>query len=99
MTTPNTLAELKNARQAAGERYAAAVVEIEAAFIELSAYDRVLQNGNVNRLSGAPYEHRSFRGGLDLLPADMRHPDFGSYTTEFNRRINSMAIPIIDALS
>lgn len=99
MTQPTTLAELKAARQAAGERYAAAISELEAAYIELAAYDRALQNGNVNRLPGAPYDHRTFRGGLDLLPIDIHHPDFGSYTTEFNRRVATMANPIIDALS
>lgn len=99
MTQPTTVNELKEARQAAGERYATAVAELEAAYLDLAAYDRVLQNGNVNRLAGAAYDHHTFRGGLDFLPVDMRHPDFGSYTTEFNRRIATMANPIIDALS
>lgn len=94
---PETIEELKEARQAAGERYAAAIAEIEAAYIDLAAYDRALQNGNVN--SGRTYDHHTFRGGLDFLPVDMRHPDFGSYTTEFNRRVATMANPIIDALS
>ncbi|WP_414899351.1 hypothetical protein [Rhizobium cremeum] len=96
---PTTTEELKEARQAAGERYAAAVAELEAAYLDLAAYDRVLQNANVNRLHGSAYEHRSFRGGIDFIPIDMQHPDFGSYTTEFNRRVASMANPIIDALS
>lgn len=96
---PENIEELKEARQAAGERYAAAVAEIEAAYIELAGYDRALQNGNVNRLRGAPYEHRTFRGGLDLLPVDMQHPDFGSYTTDFHGRVKAVALPIIEALS
>lgn len=97
MTIPATLEELNAARQTAGDRYAAAIAEIEAAYIDLAAYDLALQNRNVN--PGHTYDHRSFRGDLDLLPVEMVHPDFGSFTTDFRGRVKATADPIIDALS
>jgi hypothetical protein len=41
-----TLAELIHAQAKAGERYAAAIAELHAAFVDLAAIDGALANGN-----------------------------------------------------
>jgi len=87
MTQPTTLEELKTARQTAGERYAAAIAEIEASYIELAAYDRALQMD------------RTLRGDLDILPVEMRHPIFGVYTFNFIDRVKAASDQLNKALS
>ncbi len=42
------LTELKTARATAGSRYAAAIVELRAALVDLAALDGALSNGNVD---------------------------------------------------
>lgn len=96
MSNPTNIVELKAARVTAGERYAAAITELEASYIELAAYDRALQNRNVNIDAE---DIRTFRGDLNFFPIEMQHPDFGSYTTEFQARVTAEAAPLIAALS
>lgn len=65
---------LKEAREAAGARYAAAVDELAAAIIELAAIDVALRNSNSDECD--PHL-RSFGGNLpQIFPIELRHPDF-----------------------
>ncbi|MFO1126451.1 MAG: hypothetical protein U1E25_14995 [Methylocystis sp.] len=69
-----TLAELKSARATAGSRYTAAIVELQAALVDLAALDTALSNRNVDAGGG---EQRTFN--LRKLPeslADLEHAEF-----------------------
>mgnify|MGYP003383072392 CR=1 FL=1 len=67
-----TLDEMKQARTAAGVRYAAAVDELKSALIDLAALDRALNNDNVNPSTERP---RSF-GHLPINLGEFAHSEF-----------------------
>jgi hypothetical protein len=62
------------ARDTAGARYAAALSELRAAYIDLAAHDKAL----LNRRFGSPSHIASFNGTQeqDGVPIGLRHPDF-----------------------
>lgn len=59
----------KAVRQKAGERYAAALAELRDAYIDLYGIDLAMQ--------GLP-DLRTFRGDFDVIPWELRHPEFAS---------------------
>lgn len=65
------LNELLNARDTAGERYAAALVELQRTYIELAGYDMAVANGNVPVQSP-----RTFTEPLNEVPLPMLHPNY-----------------------
>ncbi|WP_036282838.1 hypothetical protein [Methylocystis sp. ATCC 49242] len=69
-----TLAELLNAREVAGARYAAAAAELQAAWIDLAALDATLQNGNVRGLATPPTNPDETMNGAHFGqgPSDIR---------------------------
>lgn len=102
MTLPNSLSALKTARAASGTRYAAAIAELEAAYIELAAYDRALNNANVIKMSTSPTAYPTyseFPGGAASIPGPLRHPQFGTYSLDWRGQINATADQLIASLS
>ncbi|AWI58628.1 hypothetical protein AB395_00002984 [Sinorhizobium fredii CCBAU 45436] len=85
--------ELKTARAAAGERYAAAIAELQASLIELAAYDIALQNGNVSHNHREGY--RTFHGMADNVPHSLRHPEFGAYDPDWRGQVKTLADQVI----
>jgi hypothetical protein len=72
-----TLDDLISKQASAGERYAAAVAEFRAAFVELAAIDAALDNGN----SGHPEIVRSFGPLLPVNISLFAHPVFAPDVT------------------
>ncbi|WP_095201646.1 hypothetical protein [Mesorhizobium carmichaelinearum] len=68
-----TPAELLESHAAAGRRYATALLELEAAFIDLAGHDRALENQNV---PVGPTPVRGFFGHPDSRPWPLRHAEF-----------------------
>ncbi|PZV39746.1 hypothetical protein [Mesorhizobium kowhaii] len=68
-----TPSELLESHAAAGERYTAALAELQAAFIDLAGHDMALENRNV---PVGPVPVRSFVGIPDSVPWPLRHPIF-----------------------
>ncbi|MEY9629053.1 hypothetical protein [Sinorhizobium fredii] len=93
MTTPTTVEELKTARAAAGERYAAAIAELQASLIELAAYDVALMNNNVSHNHVGLYG--TFHGIADNVPNSLRHPEFGTYEPDWRGQVKTLADQVI----
>lgn len=85
------LSELTTARAAAGSRYSAAIIELEAALIDLAALDQTLQNRNVaNNNSPPPPFNQPFLGDMGGEPtvltfrklpeslAELEHPVYAA---------------------
>lgn len=72
-----TLSELQAAQTTAGARYAAALDEFLAAFVDLAALDAALSNGNVNPHRSDPV--RSF--GRIVERHELAHPVFAPHET------------------
>jgi len=79
-----TIAKVLSDRAKAGARYAAAVHELQEAYVALAATDAALSNANVP----TPAEHKPVRqfaehpnGPLDALPAELTHPEFAPFQT------------------
>jgi hypothetical protein len=72
-----TLDELKDQQAKAGERYAAAIAELEAAFVDLAAIDAALDNGH----SGHPEIVRSFGPLVPINLGLFAHPIFAPDVT------------------
>lgn len=66
--TTNNLSEM---RSVAGARYAAAVAELWASYVDLSSIDAAINNGNIPVPPVA-----TFRGDADRIPHEFRHPAF-----------------------
>lgn len=102
MALPTTLAELDTARAAAGARYAAAITELEAAFIDLAAYDIALNNNNVVKQGGlvkAPSFDASYQPGITGIHGSLRHPSFGTYNNDWRGQINSISAQVIKSIA
>lgn len=63
------------ARDTAGARYAAAVAEFRAAYVDLFAMDLALKNRNVGIGDGINTP-RTFSGEFREIPVGARHPDY-----------------------
>ncbi|TGP55772.1 hypothetical protein EN868_11660 [Mesorhizobium sp. M2D.F.Ca.ET.225.01.1.1] len=59
----------------AGARYVKALAELQAAFIDLAAHDRALENGHVRSLTGVQ-PPKSFYAFPDSVPWPLRHGEF-----------------------
>ncbi|BAV45844.1 Uncharacterized protein MLTONO_0941 [Mesorhizobium loti] len=70
---PMTPAQLLESHAAAGTRYAKALIELEAAFIDLAGHDAALENRNV---PVGPTPVRGFFGHPDSRPWPLRHGQF-----------------------
>ncbi|TPL75116.1 hypothetical protein [Mesorhizobium sp. B2-3-15] len=70
-----TPAELLESHAEAGARYQTALAELEAAFINLAAHDRALENQNV---PVGPTPVRGFFGHPDSRPWPLRHAEFAA---------------------
>ncbi|MEW6630319.1 MAG: hypothetical protein AB1440_05575 [Pseudomonadota bacterium] len=68
-----TPTELLESHAAAGARYAAALAELHAAFVDLAGIDMALENRNVP-VGSVPVH--SFFGIPDSVPWPLRHPLF-----------------------
>jgi uncharacterized SAM-dependent methyltransferase len=66
-----TTNDLSQMRAQAGARYAAAVEELRAAYVDLAGIDAAINNGNIAHANVA-----TFRGDADRLPHEFRHPEF-----------------------
>lgn len=96
-----TVSQILTDRATAGARYAAAVVELKAAYVGLAAIDMALGNANVPtptaqkpvRRFGEPVE-----GTLDALPPELVHPVYvPARTFAWRKDIIAAAEPIINA--
>ncbi|GAB5426960.1 MAG: hypothetical protein Devi2KO_04190 [Devosia indica] len=67
-----SLAQLQSYRATAGARYLAAIVELRAAYVELSGLEGALINANVGGLSDGALQR--FRGDADGIPEQLQHP-------------------------
>lgn len=63
--------DLSQMRAEAGARYAAAVEELRAAYVDLAGIEAAMNNGN---LPDRPVA--TFRGDADRIPHEFRHPNF-----------------------
>lgn len=102
MATPTNLTELKAARAAAGTRYAAAIAELEASYIELASFDRALNNANVIKMTAHPTGYPTFAEFpevADNIPRPLRHPQFGTYSNDWRGSITSATEQLIRTLS
>ncbi|WOS62168.1 hypothetical protein [Sinorhizobium fredii] len=63
--------DLSTMRAAAGARYAAAVAELQGAYVDLAGIEAAINNGNVPVRAVA-----TFRGDADRIPHEFRHPNF-----------------------
>jgi hypothetical protein len=70
MTDATTLSGLLTQRDTAGSRYAAAVSELQAAYVDLAAIDRVLASGNTKLCHPVPTFGSSSPEGV---PEVLRH--------------------------
>lgn len=95
-----TITQVLADRGTAGARYAAAIVELKAAYIGLAAIDMALGNSNVPtpaaqkpvRRFGEPVE-----GTLDALPPELVHPVYvPARTFAWRKDIIAAAEPIIN---
>lgn len=69
-----TTAEFKTKRDTAGARYATALAELKAAYIDLSALDRTLANRNVDP-DGDIFQS-FYSGGVEQVRASLTHPTY-----------------------
>jgi hypothetical protein len=61
-------------RATAGARYTAAVVELQAALVDLASYDQAVQNNRI-ACTVAQKAQATFMGGLPFsLPDNLKHP-------------------------
>lgn len=70
-----TLSGFLSARAAAGARYAAAITELQDAYVDLHATDKLLQNDRV-RLPAMQLPVRTFHGFPQVLDQAFSHPVF-----------------------
>lgn len=71
-----TISEILAARTAAGARYAAAVTELRAAYVDLAGIDAALGNNTLAGLPAGPVQ--TFRGDADRIPVEFRHPVYSA---------------------
>ncbi|GEC30515.1 hypothetical protein N181_09820 [Sinorhizobium fredii USDA 205] len=63
--------DLSQMRAEAGQRYAAAVAELRAAYVDLAGIEAAINNGGV-----PVHPVATFRGDADRIPWEFRHPSF-----------------------
>ncbi|MDE2466167.1 MAG: hypothetical protein KGO02_20990 [Alphaproteobacteria bacterium] len=71
--TRMTVDELLSARDTAGRRYAAAIAELRAAMVDLSAIEHALDHRD-SGLDAMQRPVRTFTGEADAIPASLLHP-------------------------
>ncbi|WLA78815.1 hypothetical protein [Bradyrhizobium elkanii] len=75
MTDATTLSGLLTQRDTAGSRYAAAITELQAAYVDLAAIDRVLSSGNPKLCHPvSTFVSHTPEG----VPEILRHPTFAA---------------------
>jgi hypothetical protein len=73
------LTDMIAARATAGTRYLAAVQELRAAYVDLAAIDRALDNRNLGIQDAAQLPVRTFNGAVqEGVPFSLRHPIYAA---------------------
>ncbi len=67
---------IKEARSAAGARYAAAINELSNALVELAALDRAITNLNIIARGDGESDARISHQMPRFVPDELRHPEF-----------------------